>query len=306
MASRWNRREALAGYAFLLPNFIGFLLFTSLPVVASLALAFTKWDLLSSPEFVGLANFKSLLGWHAAEAGAGFGANDPRFWYYCFNTIYLMAGIPVGMIVSLGLAVALNQKLRGVVFFRTIYFMPTLSAGVALYILWRWIYDGDFGLLNMLLGALGVAGPEYLLEVAWARPALIFMGLWIGAGGFNMVLYLAGLQGIDPALYEAAAIDGASPWQKFRAITWPMLSPTTFFIFIMSVIAGFQAGFDQAYVMTKGGPFESTMTISYYIYKLAFAWNHMGMAAAVSWVLFLAILIATLFNWRQGGRLVHY
>lgn len=287
-----------------MPNFIGFLLFTSLPVLASLILAFTRWDLLTPPEFVGLANFRTLLGFHVADGGLQ--ANDPRFWYYCFNTVYLMMGIPVGMALSLLLALALNQKLRGIVVFRTIYFMPTLSAGVALYILWRWIYDGDFGLLNMLLAKVGIDGPNYLYSVAWAKPALIFMGLWVGAGGFNMILYLAGLQGINPELYEAAAIDGASSWQKFRHITWPMLSPTTFFIFIMSVISGFQAGFDQAFIMTKGGPFESTMTISYYIYKLAFAWNHMGMAAAVSWVLFMVILLVTLFNWRQGGRLVHY
>lgn len=232
--------------------------------------------------------------------------NDADFWKYVGNTIFFMLGIPITMAASLFLAVILNKKIRGISVFRTIYFMPTLAAGVAIYILWRWIFNQEYGLLNSILGWIGIQGPGWLTNRMWAKPSLIMMGIWMNMGGYNMILYLAGLQGIPLDLYEAADIDGATAWQKFCHITWPMLSPTTFFISIMSVIAGFQGGFDAAYIMTGGGPAGATTTISFYIYRNAYEWFHFGYAASISWVLFLVVFCVTLFNWKFGGKVVHY
>lgn len=297
-------REALAGYLFLAPNFIGFLAFTSLPVVASLLLAFASWDILTPPEWVGGQNFAKLLLFHH-EAGR-LVPNDPDFWKFTYNTLFLMGVIPVSMALSMLLAIALNAKIRGIVVFRTIYFLPTLSAGVAVFVLWTWIYNGQFGLANAVLRLFGIDGPNWLADKDWAKPALMIMSLWIQVGGVNMLLYLAGLQGIDPQLYEAAEIDGAGGWHKFIHITFPMLSPTTFFILVMSVIGGLQGGFEQANIMTMGGPAGATTTLGYYIYQLGFVWHHMGYAAAVAWVMFAGILLVTIINWRYGGRTVHY
>lgn len=294
-----SAKEALAGYVFLLPNLIGFLVFTSIPVLASLILSFVEWDLLSSPKFVGLANFVMLM-------------KDPLFWKYCANTIYMMASIPLGMGGSLLLALALNQKLKGIVIFRTIYFLPTLCSGVAIYMLWRLIYNPEFGVLNVAITKFGellhlnLTGPQWLTDEKWAKPALILMGVWQSVGGYNMILYLAALQGVPRDLYDAAEVDGANAWQKFWAVTWPQISPTTFFIAIMSVIGGFQAGFDPAYIMTGGGPNGSTTTIIYYLYNNAFQWHQMGYAAAIAWVLFIIVFAVTLIQWRFFGKTVHY
>lgn len=303
-------REALGGYAFILPNFVGFLIFTSLPVVASFLLAFFEWDVITpwqQSQFVGFDNFSKLLGFHS-EQGAWL-ANDPDFWHYLYNTAFLMLGIPISMAASLVLALVMNKKIKGIVFFRTIYFLPSICAGVALYMLWRWIFNPEFGLLNTIIRTLSgdlLNGPKWLESVSWSKPALILMGIWTNMGGYNMILYLAGLQGIHPELYEAAEIDGANEWQKFWSVTWPMLSPTTFFIFVMSVIGGFQGGFEAAYVMTGGGPAGSTTTIDYYIFNNAYVWFKMGYAASIAWVLFAIIFVVTLLNWKFGGKVVHY
>ena len=286
-------RDILGSYLFLMPNFLGFLIFTSLPVLASFFLAFVDWDILTPPNWVGIQNFTRLM-------------KDRLFWKYAGNTLFLMIGIPIGMFASLLLALVMNRKLKGITFYRTIYFLPSISAGVALCMLWRWIYNPDFGLLNSFLTKVGIDGPEWLSSTVWAKPALMIMGLWTSMGGYNMILYLAGLQGIDPGLYEAADIDGASERQKFWNITWPMLTPTTFFIFVMSVIGGFQGGFEAAYIMTGGGPAGATTTISFYIYNNAYRWFKMGYAASIAWFLFLIILIVTLFNWKYGGKVTHY
>jgi multiple sugar transport system permease protein len=244
---------------------------------------------------------------------------DREFWYYAYNTLFLMLGIPVNIMGSLLLAVVMNQKLRGIVVFRTMYFLPSIVAGVGTYLLWRWIYNADYGPINTMITnwfprwlndgirRLGVDWPpQWLTSVTWAKPALMFMSFWTVVGGYNMVLYLAALQGVSPELYEAANIDGANAWQRFWAITWPMVSPTTFFVFTMSLIGGLQGGFEQAFVMTRGGPAGATTTLGYYIYNHAFAWNHMGYAAAIAWVLFAAVFAVTLANWRLGGKVVHY
>ncbi len=300
-------REAVAGYLFVLPNFAGFLVFTSLPVLASLGLSFVDWDLITQPEFAGFKNFVNLLGFHR-ESGQ-WAANDPDFWKFLGNTGFLMLGIPLNMAASLFLALIMNKKLRGIVIFRTVYFLPSICAGVAIYMLWQWIYNPDFGLLNTLLRKISgglIQGPNWLTSIAWAKPALIFMGVWTEMGGYNMILYLAGLQGIPRELYEAAEIDGANSWQKFWKITWPMLTPTTFFIFVMSMIGGFQGGFQQAYIMTGGGPAGSTTTIEYYIFNNVYVWQHMGYAAAIAWILFALIFVVNLGTWRFGGKVVHY
>lgn len=297
-----STKETLAGYGFLLPNFIGFIIFTSLPVLASLALSFMKVDLISSPKvfaFIGFENFRQL-------------TTDPYFWKYCWNTVVLMGAIPFSIAGSLILALALNQKIKGVVFFRTIYFLPSICSGVAIYVLWRLIYNSDFGVLNTLILKLGallhlpLKGPNWLTDEAWAKPALMIMNIWQSVGGYNMILYLAALQGVPRDLYEAAEIDGANNWQKFWAVTWPQISPTTFFIATMSIIGGFQAGFDPAYIMTGGGPNGATTTIIYYIYNNAFQWQQMGYAASISWFLFLVIFAITLIKWKVFGKLVHY
>lgn len=294
--SRSQRRECLAAFLFLLPNVLGFLVFTSFPVLASLLLAFTDWNLLEPPRFVGLTHFATLF-------------TEPNFWRYAWNTLVLMLGIPVSIAGSLILALVMRRHLPGVGVFRTLYFLPTVSSGVALFILWKWIYNPEFGLLNRaLLGlseGLGFplppsALPGWLTDPAWAKPALILMGIWISVGGPNMVLYLAGLANIPPELEEAAKIDGAGRWAVFRHITWPMLAPTTFFIVVMSVIGGLQGSFEQVYIMTGGGPAGATTTLSFYIYDRGFEWFQMGYASAVAWTLFVVVFLVTLVQWRYG------
>lgn len=381
-----KKREALAAYGFLAPNFLGFLVFTSIPVIVSMFMSFTHWNIFKSPTWVGLENFRSLLLFH--HEGSRLVPNDPFFWQYVYNTVYLMIGIPIGMAGSLLVALMMNQKLKGIVIFRTLFFLPAVCSGVALLILWKYLYNADIGLINktirivggavysnpvtgvlftalwavvfglVVTGAAGVlllllsylcgkirlewpewlyrgllivtgaavfiviaalgrniyAGlsgfamtpPDWLGTVQWAKPALIVMGLWGGLGGYNMILYLAALQGVPTSYYEAAEIDGAGPWAKFWAVTWPMISPTTFFILVMSIIGGFQSGFMTANVLTNGGPAGSTMTIEYYLYQTAFEKFNMGYASAIAWFLFAVILLLTLMTWKLGGRVVTY
>jgi multiple sugar transport system permease protein len=298
-----NSRETKAALCFLLPNFIGFLIFTLWPVLASVLLSFTSWDLLTAPRWVGLDNFKELLGFRMDSAGLK--ANDPHFWKYLGNTFFLMIGLPLNMAGSLVLAVMLNQKIRFVYAYRLIFFFPSILAGVAIFYLWKWIYNPDYGMLNVILAHAGIAGPKWLTDIHWAKPALIFMGLWLHAGGQSMLLFLAALQGISPELYEAAEIDGANGWQRFWAITWPGIMPVTFFIFVMGVIGGLQGGVEAAYIMTGGGPAGATTTIGYYIYTTAYESFQMGYAAAIAWILFLLVLGLTLINWRFGNRTGH-
>jgi len=308
--SKLAANESLAGYAFILPNLLGFLIFTLLPVIASLCLAFVKWDVLTPPHFVGIKNFVDLLGFH--RASGHHIPNDPLFWKYLYNTVFFMLNIPICVIASLMVALMMNQKLRGITIYRTAFFLPTICSGVAVCLLWRWILNPDFGLLNVLLTNISTffhfdfTPPLWLMDTTWAKPALMVMGLWGGIGGMNMILYLAALQNVPKELYEAAEIDGAGAWTKFRTVTVPFISPTTFFITIMSIIGGFQGGFMQAYVMTGGGPAGATTTIEYYIYSNAYEWFKMGYASSIAWFLFVVIFIVTLINWRFGGKRVHY
>lgn len=307
----WSRRETWTAATFLAPNIIGFLLFTAIPVVCSLALSFYAWDIITwPPRFVGLRNFIQLIGWHCD--GGRWAANDPLFWKFTYNTLFLMLGIPVSMFGSLVLAWVLNQRLKGLMSFRTIFFLPTISSGVAIALLWTWLYNPNFGLVNQGLEQLGhllrlpLRGPQWLTDPTWAKPALMIMGTWTMIGGSNMILYLAALQGIPKELYEAAEIDGAAVWDQFWRVTWPMISPTTFFILTMNIIGGFQAGFLNAYIMTRGGPNGSTTTIEYYIFNQLYAYQHAGYAAAIAWILFLVVFVVTLVHWRVGGKWVFY
>lgn len=288
-------------WTYLLPNAGGFLIFTAIPVVMALVLAFFRWDIFHAPVFVGIENFISLLGFH--RDGGELLANDPEFWQYFGNTLFLMSAIPVNMFVSLLIASLLNRGLRGIGLFRTLFYLPTICGGVGMFLLWGYIFAPESGVLNQLLGLVGIPGPDWLTDYYWAKPALMLMGLWGAMGGTNMLLYLAGLQGIPQELYEAARVDGANRVQQFFKITVPMLAPTNFFIFVMSMIHGFQGGFDAAYVLTGGGPAGATTTLSYYIYNHAFVYFNMGYAATIAMVLFALVFIITAINWRYGkGR----
>lgn len=295
--SRAQHHRRIA-FWFLLPNLLGFLLFTAWPVVASLLLAFCSWDLLTPPRWIGFSNFTRLLGFH--HDGAGWAANDPLFWQYLGNTLFMMLNLPVNLIGSLGLAMLLNQKLRGTYAYRLVYFLPSILAGVPIYYLWRWIYNPNHGLLNSLLGIIGIDGPDWLGSALWAKPALMLMGSWLAIGGSGMILYLAALQGVPKELHEAAHIDGANAWQRFRLVTWPAVMPVTFFIFTMGIIYGLQSGLDSAYIMTAGGPNGTTTTLGFYIYQKAYLRFEMGYASALTGVLFTLVLGMTLINWRRG------
>ncbi|MEW5693137.1 MAG: sugar ABC transporter permease [Candidatus Hydrogenedentota bacterium] len=312
-------KEAITGYVFLLPNIIGFITFVLLPVLISLFLSFTSYDLFGDTDsvaefmkkyFIGFKNIYKLLFQFDADGYATSNIlcfwnylGDKCLWYFLGNTLYFMLMIPIGMAVSLALALAMNQKLKGIVVFRTIYFLPVISSMVACAILWRWIYNPEYGLLNGILQILGVAKenlPQWLSSTLWAKPAIMLMLIWKSAG-YNMLLYLAALQGINQELYEAGDVDGATSFDKFWNITLPMLRPVNFFIIIMSIIGGLQM-FGEIYVMTGGGPGDSTTTIVYYIYQNAFVWFRMGYAAALSWVLFVMIFSATWIQWKYLGQ----
>ncbi len=307
---RGSEKEAVAGYLFLLPNLLGFMVFTLVPVALSLVLSFVDWDMLSTPKFVGGQNFINLLGFHM-EAGL-ITANDPLFWKCVGNTLFLMIIIPIEIMASLGLALVMNNKVRLMSIFRAVYFLPTITNGVAICLLWAWLYNSEFGLFNTLLLKAGdmlaipIQRVEWLTSTAWAKPSLMFMGLWIMLGGYNMILFMAALQGVPRELYEAAEIDGAGPWHKFWNVTWPMISPTTFFVFVMAIIGGFQGGFMQAYIMTGGGPDRSTTTLEYLIYNHLYSWQHVGYAASIAWFVFIVVFLVTVCNWRFGGKLVQY
>ena len=320
-----RRNDVLSALLFATPNLVGFLLFTSLPVLFSLGMAFTNWDLrVTVPlEFSGLENFSQLVGTEIGEDGVRR-VSDPEFWQYLFNTGYLMLGIPIGIAGSLFLAVVLSGAVRARTTFRTIFFLPTVTSGVALFILWKALFNPEFGPINDALRAVtGFLGfrsfepPAWLADLrnvfgaygpfGWggAKDAIIVMGVWVGIGGTNMILYLAGLSNIPPVLYEAAAIDGAGAWQRFWNVTWPQLAPTTFFIVVMSVIGGLQGGFEQARVMTNGGPSGTTTTLGYYVYILFFEQFRLGFACAVAWIMFALIFALTALNWKFGSRTIN-
>lgn len=289
--SKLARREARAFYGFASPWIIGFILFGGGPVVAALLLSFAHWSLLSTPSWAGFANYHKMFA-------------DPLFYKSIVNTIYFGAGsVCLGVVTSFLLAILLNQKVRGLGFFRTVFYLPSVVAGVATAILWVNILQPDSGLINSFLRFFGVKGPGWLVDEHWAIPGLILMSVW-GAGN-TIVIYLAGLQSISPTLYEAARIDGAGWWSRFWHVTVPMMSPVIFFNVVTSLIASLQA-YTLVLVMTEGGPNNATLMLGLYIYRQAFEYFDMGYAAALSWAMFALIGVATALQFVLARRWVHY
>jgi multiple sugar transport system permease protein len=292
LSKRPRRKDEIYAFALISPWLVGFLLFTAGPMLMSMYLSLTEWRLIGEPRWVGLENFRVLF------------SEDPRFWKALYNTAYYtLFSVPLGLVVALLLALLLNQQLRGIRFFRTAFYVPVVTSGVATSLLWLWIFNPRLGLLNYFLGLLGIEGPSWLVSDLWSKPAFILMSLW-GVGG-PMVVFLAALQSIPQHLFEAAMIDGANRWQMFRHITLPIISPTTFFLLVMGIIGSFQI-FTSAFVMTKGGPADSTLFYVLYLYENAFQHFRMGYASALAWVLFVIILGFTVLQFKVAGKWVHY
>ncbi|MDI6784143.1 MAG: extracellular solute-binding protein [bacterium] len=297
IARRWY--PWLEGYLFISPWLIGFIIFIFAPVIASFLLSFAEYDILTAPRWVGFKNYVTLF-------------SDPLFLKSLNNTLYFSAvTVPLGLIFSLLLAMLLNVKIRSSYTFRVIYYLPAVTSGVAISLLWRWLFNPDIGLVNYFLSWFGIEPLGWLTSTTWAMPAVMIMSVWGSLGG-PMLIYLAGLQGIPDQLYEAADLDGANFLQRFRHVTIPMLSPAIFFNLIMAIIGSFQV-FTAVYVMTSsgvsiepGGPAHSTLVYVLYLYRSAFRYLIMGQACAMAWFLFLIILALTLFNFKLAQRWVHY
>jgi multiple sugar transport system permease protein len=286
-----RRREAIAFYLAIAPWMAGFLLFTLGPMLLSLYASFTRWDLLTPPEWLGTANYKDM-------------ASDPLFWQSLRVTaLYTAAYVPLDLLGGLALALLVRPKLRGISIFRTILYLPTVLSGVAFVVVWLWLLNPNGGLINLLLGQMGFQGPRWLLDPRWALPSLVLMSFW--GWGRTMVLFLGGLTTIPAELSEAAAIDGAGQLRSFFALTLPLLTPTLFFNLILSMISTFQT-FTSAFVATNGGPLNATLFLVLYIYRQAFEFFNMGYAAALAWVLFAVIIILTILMFRSQRFWVFY
>ena len=293
-ARRWNRLKAtLNAYLYLAPTLLGLLIFSAGAIIASFFISFTNWQLVLPPVWVGLRNYTTLF-------------QMPEFWKVLGNTVYYTVGyVPLAVTLPLLMAILVNQKLRGITFFRTTYFLPVVTSGVAIALVWGWMYNPSFGVINYLLETLfGIEGPRWLADPKWAMPSLIIIGVWHSLG-YNMVIYLAGLQGIPQELYEAARIDGASPLRIFWHITVPLITPTAFFILVLSIIGSFQV-WTITYLLTQGGPANSKLTLTYYIYQQGFEWFHMGFAAALAYVLFAIVFAVTMVQFRLQKSWVFY
>lgn len=296
---RWRPDQQWEGYLFLLPSFLGFLLFVAIPVVASFALSFVDWNLLRPPEFIGWTNYRQLL------------TRDLVFRQVAWNTLYFMLTIvPLQLAFGLLLALALNQPIRGQLIYRVIYFMPVVTTIIAGAIAFQYLLNRDHGLISQWIWDFGrwsglpIQPPDFLNSTRWAKPSVVLLTLWKNTG-FTMVIYLAALQAVPKELYDAAHADGASTWQRFRHVTLPLISPTTFFLFIIQMIGAFQL-FTEAFVMTGGGPAQATLTVVYYIYQNAFEFGRMGKASAIAWFLFIFIFLFTLIQTRLQRRWVYY
>lgn len=286
----WRWHEDLVGWAFAAPFVILFLVFLAFPILASLGLSFTSFGLrdLQNPvgaTFVGLKNYTDLLG-------------DPKFWKSLLNTVYfVVVGVPLTLVFGLLIANALN---RGVTRFRTAfrvgYYLPVITSIVAIAVVWRFLLNPDVGLVNMLLGALGIQGPAWLADPALAMPSIIAMAVWRNLG-FAMIVFLAGLQAIPAVLYEAASIDGAGRWQAFRFVTMPMLRPTILFMTVITTI-GYLQLFEEPFVMTAGGPLDATLSVTMYMYLQGFTFFHQGYASAIAYVLFVIVAIVAFLQFK--------
>jgi len=293
-ASPMRRREAIEGYVFLLPWIVGYIAFSGGPILASAYLSLTKYNVLIPPRFIGLQNYVYAL------------TQDDLFIPSIVKTFYFaILVVPPGIVLSLAIAVLLNQKLFWTALWRTMFFLPTLTPVVAAAILWRWMLNPDVGLVNYLLADVGIKGPGWLSSVEWAIPSLALIGLWTSVGGAQMIIFLAGLQNVPQDLVEAAHIDGAGAWTRFVHVTLPLVTPTVFFNLILGIIFSLRT-FDIAFVATNGGPARATWFISLHIYQNAFVSFDMGYASALSWMFFLLLLVVTFVQFRLSGRWVFY
>jgi multiple sugar transport system permease protein len=292
MVGERGRRKAARAIFFLAPSLVPLLLFTLAPMAGSLGLSFFRWDLLRPPKFIGLDNFANVLA-------------DPDFQAAVGHTLFFIAGyLPLVYIGGLVLALALNQRLRGLAFFRAAYFLPVVTSWVVVALMWRWLLNPGTGMVNYALSLVGIQGPGWWTDPTWAMPSIIIASAWKDLG-YVMVILLAGLQSIPADYYEAASVDGASRWARFRYITLPLLSPASFFVLIISLINSFQV-FDQVWVMTGGGPAGATSVVVEQVYVDAFRYSEMGYASAMSWLLFVVILAVTAIQFRLQTRWVNY
>lgn len=286
-----RQREEIDFYLFIGLWLIGFVLFTGGPILISLIFSFTDWTGVNIGKWLGLGNYAALM-------------NDKVFWVATQNTfLYSFGAVTLGTIGALAVALLLNQHLPGTTLLRMIYYVPSVASGVAVSILWLWLFNPQSGLVNYLLSLVGIKGPLWLASTQWALPALVIKSLWgIGA---NMIILLAGLQAIPVSLYEAAKIDGANAWDEFRNVTLPMLSPVLFYVLVITTIASFQILTDVL-VMTQGGPGTATTVYVFYIYRLAFQYLKMGYASALAWILFIIIFVLTLLQLWGSKKWVYY
>jgi multiple sugar transport system permease protein len=289
--NRPERTEAIWFYVLISPWLVGFFVFAFGPILSSLYLSFTRYDMANPAQWIGLDNYKQL-------------AADPLIWQSLKVTgLWVLGGLPLRLVVAFFFAVLMNQRLPAMGFFRTVYYLPSVVSGVAVAIVWMWLLQPQFGIVNYFLRMVGLEGPRWLSSPVWALPGFILMSLW--NTGATMVIFLAGLQGIPGDYYEAAEIDGAGRPRQFLAITIPLMTPVILFNLVMGIINAFQV-FTQAYVMTNGGPANSTLFYMLYLYRVAFQYSQMGYGSAMAWVLFLIVLVLTLLVFRSSGRWVYY
>jgi multiple sugar transport system permease protein len=278
--------------AFLAPTLVGLAVLSAGPILATLVISLMKWDLLTAPKLVGLDNYLALL-------------SDDRFLKALRNTFfYTVVSVPIGLAIALGLALALNARVRGIAFIRTAYFLPVVTSTIAVALVWQWIYSADSGLLNQVLGLLGIPSQKWLSDPTLAMPAIIAMSIWQGLG-VNIIIFLAGLQAIPSELLDAASVDGAGSRARLRHVTLPLLTPSIFFTGVLSLIGSFQV-FDQIFVLQKPRPTDATITVVYFIYENGFKFFKMGYASAASWVLFLIVALFTAMYFWSQNRWVHY
>jgi multiple sugar transport system permease protein len=287
-------KDALWGYLFLLPWLIGLVVFILGPIIMSFLLSFTQYDVISPPHFIGLDNYRKAF------------SGDPQFWPSIAKTFeYSFVVVPVGLFGSLMLAILLNRGARGTNYFRTMYFLPTLTPTVALTLLWSWLLQPEIGPVNLLLGLVGIHGPTWLTSTKWALPSIMIINLWASFGGNTMIIFLAGLQGVPESLVDAASIDGAGPWSKFRHIIFPMISPTIFFNLVLGVIGALKV-FTTAFVATNGGPAYATWFFALHIYQQAFSYFKMGYGSALAWIFVVILLFFTYLQITLSRRWVYY
>lgn len=289
-----TKHNTLVAYSFILPNLIGFFVFTFVPIVFSLFLSLCEWNTGNTFKFVGLQNFITMF------------TNDKSFWTSLKNTLYYtVVTVPLCLVISLALAMLLNKPIKGRTFFRSVFFFPYIASLVAIAVVWMALFNPDRGPVNQLLISIGIQEPpRWAASQVWAMPTIIGLTIWKGMG-YYMIVFLAGLQGVNRELYEAAEIDGANKWKQFTNVTWPSITPTTFFVLMMLLTATFKS-YDTMYITTQGGPGEATKVLAYHIYNSAFVSGKFGYASAVAMVLFVIIIFVTLVQFRVEKKFTDY